>query len=254
MIILDTPAPHWSVSPLVSAVVPACCCYIIVNEAETWAHFGRLRALDRAERRGDTVAGIAMAIAFKMQAGLVPKATPLPAGPCQGQVQLCVCVFVWDCVCVCAHKEEAGPSWALLSLILNTRISASHDLIHKLSRSLTTSRTHFYTNIFVPCVFLLPSFVPPPPPRPSFSLPSFLLLALKVGSHSNYWLTTCSVLNILIWHRSHHRYVCAMIWNDRQPQKRGRGRKAKATVFNGTEVISLFAWLHSQQCIFLSRH
>lgn len=53
----------------------------------------------------------------------------------------CSCV----CVCVCVNKEEAGPGRALVSLILNTQISASHDLIQKLSKSLFPPQRHLST-------------------------------------------------------------------------------------------------------------
>lgn len=100
----------------------------------------------------------------------MPKATPLPAEPCQGQVQLCVCA--------CVNKEEAGSGRALLSLILNTQISASHDLIQKLSKSLFPPQRHSST--FHAPLALCPS----PPSLITSSFVSLTFLVLIAFLHS----------------------------------------------------------------------
>ena len=138
-----------------------------------------------------------------MQAGPVPKATPLPAEPCQGQVQLCVCV--------CLHKVEAGPGRALLSLILNTQISASHDLIHKLSKSLfLPSETHSSTfhasfSQLIPLPFsllpylssfLYPSFPTSLPPFFLFLSFSFPLSCLLSSLSYSIFILTCLLCSL----------------------------------------------------------
>lgn len=164
------------------------------SEAEKLLH-----NTDKNEHWGETVTDVTMEIRhFKQRRGWCKQPRLFLLSRVRDR---CSCVYV----CVCLHKKEAGPGRALLSLILNTQVLASHDLIQRLSKSLLPPLRH------TPPPFRLPS--------PPLSAHSFVFFS-SWSTFLPFFISHCFTLHSWTLCRFKRKK-----WKKKQERKRNKKRE-----------------------------